>query len=61
MEQAAETAKNVLNLSDSDTAKIKSFGNFAGQVIFMTENHRIHAKFMLTSQEKEMFDTTPME
>ena len=58
-EQAAETARNVLNLSDQETAKLKSFNR--GHALFLTKNHRIHAKFEPTPQEREMFDTTPLE
>ena len=58
-EQAAETARNVLNLSDQETNKLKSFNR--GHALFLTKNHRIHAKFEPTSQEKEMFDTTPLK
>ena len=58
-EQAAETARKVLNLSDQETAKLKSFNR--GHALFLTKNHRIHTKFEPTSQEKEMFDTTPLE
>jgi len=58
-EQAAETARNVLRLSDSETNKIRAFN--AGHALFLTKNHRIHAKFMPTLQEKEMFDTRPLE
>ena len=57
-EQAAEIARKVLNLSDQETAKLKSFNR--GHALFLTTNHRIHAKFEPTSQEKEMFDTTPL-
>ncbi|MGI9567408.1 MAG: hypothetical protein ACR2LL_10415 [Nitrosopumilus sp.] len=42
-EQAAETARKVLNLSDQETAKLKSFNR--GHALFLTKNHRIHAKF----------------
>jgi len=56
-EQAAETARTVLRLSDSETNKIRAFN--AGHALFLTKNHRIHAKFMPTAQEKEMFDTRP--
>ena len=58
-EQAAETARTVLRLSDSETNKIRAFN--AGHALFLTKNHRIHAKFMPTLQEKEMFDTRPLE
>ena len=58
-EQAAETARKVLNLSDQETSKLKSFNR--SHALFLTKNHRIHAKFEPTAQEKEMFDTTPME
>ena len=58
-EQAAETARTVLRLSDSETNKIRAFN--AGHALFLTKNHRIHAKFEPTSQEKEMFDTRPLE
>jgi len=58
-EQAAETARKVLNLSDQETNKLKSFNR--GHALFLTKNHRIHAKFEPTQQEKEMFDTTPLE
>ena len=58
-EQAAETARDVLRLSDSETNKIRAFN--AGHALFFTKNHRIHAKFMPTAQEKEMFDTRPLE
>ena len=58
-EQAAETARNVLNLSDQETSKLKSFNK--GHALFLTKNHRIHAKFEPTNQEREMFDTTPIE
>jgi len=58
-EQAAETARKVLNLSDQETSKLKSFNR--GHALFLTRNHRIHAKFEPTTQEKEMFDTTPLE
>jgi len=58
-EQAAETARHVLRLSDSETNKIRTFN--AGHALFLTKNHRIHAKFMPTAQEKEMFDTRPLE
>lgn len=58
-EQAAETARAVLNLSDQETAKLKSFNK--GHALFLTKNHRIHAKFEPTMQEREMFDTTPLE
>jgi len=58
-EQAAETARNVLRLSDSETNKIRAFN--AGHALFLTKNHRIHAKFMPTLQEREMFDTRPLE
>ena len=58
-EQAAETARKVLNLSDQENSKIKSFNR--GHALFLTKNHRIHAKFEPTSQEKKMFDTTPLE
>jgi len=58
-EQAAETARTVLRLSDSETNKIRAFN--AGHALFLTKNHRIHAKFMPTPQEKEMFDTRPLE
>jgi len=58
-EQAAETARTVLRLSDSETNKIRAFN--AGHALFLTKNHRIHAKFMPTAQEREMFDTRPLE
>ena len=58
-EQAAETARTVLRLSDSETNKIRAFN--AGHALFFTKNHRIHAKFEPTPQEKEMFDTRPLE
>ena len=58
-EQAAETARNVLNLSDQETSKLKSFNK--GHALFLTKNHRIHAKFEPTNQERDMFDTTPIE
>jgi len=58
-EQAAETARTVLRLSDSETNKIRAFN--AGHALFLTKNHRIHAKFMPTLQEREMFDTRPLE
>ena len=58
-EQAAETARKVLNLSDQETVKLKSFNR--GHALFLTKSHRIHAKFEPTQQEKEMFDTTPLE
>ena len=58
-EQAAETARKVLNLSDQETSKLKSFNR--GHALFLTKNHRIHAKFEPTAQEKKMFDTTPLE
>jgi len=58
-EQAAETARNVLRLSDSEANKIRAFN--AGHALFLTKNHRIHAKFMPTLQEREMFDTRPLE
>ncbi len=58
-EQAAETARKVLNLSDQETVKLKSFSR--GHALFLTKNHRIHAKFEPTNQEREMFDTTPLE
>ena len=57
-EQAAETARNVLNLSDQETSKLKSFNK--GHALFLTKNHRIHAKFEPTNQERDMFDTTPL-
>jgi type IV secretory pathway VirB4 component len=58
-EQAAETARDVLNLSDQETSKLKSFNR--GHVLFLTQNHHIHCKFEPTIHEKEMFDTSPME
>ena len=58
-EQAAETAKEVLRLSESETNKVRAFN--AGHALFLTKNHRIHAKFEATNQEKEMFDTRPLE
>ena len=58
-EQAAETARTVLRLSESETNKIRAFN--AGHALFFTKNHRIHAKFEPTPQEKEMFDTRPLE
>jgi len=58
-EQAAETARKVLNLSDQETVRLKSFNR--GDALFLTKNHRIHTKFEPTAQEKEMFDTTPLE
>ncbi|WP_316504824.1 VirB4 family type IV secretion system protein [Nitrosopumilus sp.] len=58
-EQAAETAQDVLRLSDSETNKIRAFN--AGHALFFTKNHRIHAKFEATNHEKEMFDTRPLE
>ncbi|WP_316504468.1 hypothetical protein [Nitrosopumilus sp.] len=58
-EQAAKTAKEVLRLSDSETNKIRAFNS--GHALFFTKNHRIHAKFEVTNQEKEMFDTTPIQ
>ena len=58
-EQAAETARDVLRLSESETNKIRAFNS--GHVLFLTKNHRIHAKFEATNQEKEMFDTRPQE
>ncbi|MGI9567584.1 MAG: hypothetical protein ACR2LL_11310 [Nitrosopumilus sp.] len=33
----------------------------AGHALFLTKNHRIHAKFEATNQEKEIFDTGPLE
>lgn len=42
-EQAAETTRKVLNLSDQETSKLKSFNR--GHALFLTKNHRIHAKF----------------
>ena len=57
--QAAETARKVLNFSDQETNKTKSFNR--GHALFLTKNHRIHAKFDPTPQEKEMFDTIPLE
>ena len=58
-EQAAETSRKVLNLSDQETNKVKSFNR--GHALFLTKNHRIHAKFEPTKLEREMFDTTPLE
>lgn len=58
-EQAAETAREVLRLSESETNKIRAFN--AGHALFLTKNHRIHAKFEATNQEKEMFDTRPLD
>ena len=58
-EQAAETALDVLRLSESETNKIRAFN--AGHALFLTKNHRIHAKFEATNQEKEMFDTRQLE
>ena len=51
-EQAAETARSILRLSESETNKIRTFD--AGHALFLTKNHRIHAKFEATNQEKEM-------
>ena len=58
-EQAAETARTVLRLSDSETNKVRAFD--AGHALLLTKNHRIHAKFEATNQEKEMFDTRQLE
>ena len=58
-DQAAETARNILSLSDQETAKLKSFSR--GHALFLTKNHRIHAKFEPTNQERKMFDTTPLK
>lgn len=58
-EQAAETARNVLNLSDIETSKLKSFNK--GHALFLTKIHRIHCKFEPTILEKEKFNTSAME
>jgi len=58
-EQAAEKAKAVLNLSDGETENLKKFSK--GQALFLTEEHRVFTKFEPTNQEREMFDTTPLE
>ena len=58
-EQAAQKAKEVLNLSDNETENLKKFSK--GQALFLTEEHRVFTKFEPTAQEKEMFDTTPLE
>jgi len=58
-EQAAQKAKKVLNLSEKETENLKRFSK--GQALFLTEEHRVFTKFEPTAQEKEMFDTTPLE
>jgi len=58
-EQAAQKAKEVLNLSEKETENLKRFSK--GQALFLTEEHRVFTKFEPTAQEKEMFDTTPLE
>ena len=58
-EQAAETARDVLRLSETETNKVRAFN--AGHALFLTKNHRIHAKFEPTSEEKEKFDTRPQK
>ncbi|WP_316505588.1 VirB4 family type IV secretion system protein [Nitrosopumilus sp.] len=58
-EQAAEKAKEVLNLSEKETENLKRFSK--GQALFLTGEHRVFTKFEPTAQEKEMFDTTPIE
>ena len=58
-QQAAEKAREVLNLSENETSNLKRFSK--GQALFLTEEHRVFTKFEPTTQEKEMFDTTPLE
>lgn len=58
-EQAAQKAKEVLNLSEKETENLKRLSK--GQALFLTEEHRVFTKFEPTAQEKEMFDTTPLE
>ena len=58
-EQTAEVARDVLRLSESETNKVSAFN--AGHVLFLTKNHRIHAKFETTNQKKEIRVFPPMK
>ncbi|MDH3203910.1 MAG: ATP-binding protein, partial [Nitrosopumilus sp.] len=58
-EQAADTAREVLKLSDTERDHLTKFS--AGQALFLADDYKVVTKFEPTEEEKEMFDTRPLE
>jgi len=58
-EQAADDARDVLKLSETERDYLTKFT--AGQALFLADDYKVVTKFEPTEEEKEMFGTTPTE
>jgi len=58
-EQAADDAREVLKLSETERDYLTKFS--AGQALFLADDYKVVTKFEPTEEEREMFDTTPTE
>ncbi|MDH3204321.1 MAG: ATP-binding protein, partial [Nitrosopumilus sp.] len=58
-EQAADDARDVLKLSETERDYLTKFS--AGQALFLADDYKVVTKFEPTEEEKEMFGTTPTE
>jgi len=58
-EQAADDARDVLKLSETERDYLTKFS--AGQALFLADDYKVVTKFEPTEEEREMFDTTPTE
>ena len=58
-EQAADDARDVLKLSDTERDYLAKFT--AGQALFLADDYKVVTKFEPTEEEREMFGTTPTE
>ncbi|MDH3394754.1 MAG: ATP-binding protein [Nitrosopumilus sp.] len=58
-EQAADTAREVLNLSEIERDYLTKFS--PGQALFLADDYKVVTKFEPTDEERKMFDTTPTE
>jgi len=58
-EQAADDARDVLKLSETERDYLTKFT--AGQALFLADDYKVVTKFEPTEEEKVMFDTTPTD
>jgi len=58
-EQAADDARDVLKLSETERDYLTKFS--AGQALFLADDYKVVTKFEPTVEEQEMFGTTPTE
>ena len=58
-EQAADDARDVLKLSETERDYLTKFT--AGQALFLADDYKVVTKFEPTEEEREMFGTTPTE